>query len=113
MKVILDFNLNAQIKGAEIEATSYEDAVSKLHQMSFDELTEIGTSKEFTISKSYLYDYYQTNSGIYPKNPGPGVPHALQTDVDDINARLNNVADGVNDASNIDGMKTAINNLKK
>lgn len=50
MKVILDFNLNAQIKGAEIEATSYEDAVSKLHQMSFDELTEIGTSKDFTIS---------------------------------------------------------------
>ena len=75
---------------------------------------EVGVlNKEFTISKSYLYDYYQTNSGIYPKNPGPGVHHALQTDVDDINARLNNVADGVNDASNIDAMKTAINNLKK
>lgn len=50
MKVILDFNLNAWIKGVEIEATSYEDAVTKLHQMTFDELIETGFSKDFTIS---------------------------------------------------------------
>lgn len=50
MKVILDFNLNAWIKGVEVEATSYEDAVTKLHQMTFDELIETGFSKDFTIS---------------------------------------------------------------
>lgn len=50
MKVILDFNLNAWIKGVEVEATSYEDAVAKLHQMTFDELIETGFSKDFTIS---------------------------------------------------------------
>lgn len=49
MKVILDFNLSAWIKGVEIEATSYEDAVSKLHQMSLDEILETGFSKDFTI----------------------------------------------------------------
>ena len=49
MKVILDFNLNAWIKGVEVEATSYEDAVAKLHQMSFDEILETGFSKDFTI----------------------------------------------------------------
>ena len=50
MKVILDFNLNAWIKGVEVEATSYEDAVTKLHQMTLDELIETGFSKDFTIS---------------------------------------------------------------
>jgi hypothetical protein len=50
MKVILDFNLNAWIKGVEVEATSYEDAVTKLRQMTFDELIETGFSKDFTIS---------------------------------------------------------------
>lgn len=50
MKVILDFNLNAWIQGVEVEATSYEDAVTKLHQMTFDELIETGFSKDFTIS---------------------------------------------------------------
>ena len=49
MKVILDFNLNARIKDVEVEATSYEDAVSKLHQMSLDEILETGFSKDFTI----------------------------------------------------------------
>jgi hypothetical protein len=49
MKVILDFNLNAWIKGVEVEATSYEDAVAKLYQMSFDEILETGFSKDFTI----------------------------------------------------------------
>lgn len=49
MKVILDFNLNAWIKGVEVEATSYEDAVSKLHQMSLEEIFETGFSKDFTI----------------------------------------------------------------
>ena len=50
MKVILDFNLSAWIQGVEVEATSYEDAVTKLHQMTFDELIETGFSKDFTIS---------------------------------------------------------------
>jgi hypothetical protein len=49
MKVILDFNLSAWIKGVEIETTSYEDAIAKLHQMSFDEILETGFSKDFTI----------------------------------------------------------------
>ena len=50
MKVVLDFNLSAWIKGVEVEATSYEDAVAKLQQMTFDELIETGFSKDFTIS---------------------------------------------------------------
>ena len=49
MKVVFDFNLNAWIKGVEVEATSYEEALSKLHQMTFDELIETGFSKDFTI----------------------------------------------------------------
>ena len=49
MKVVLDFNLSAWIKGVEVEATSYEDAVAKLHQMTFDEIIETGFSKDFTI----------------------------------------------------------------
>lgn len=50
MKVVLDFNLSAWIKGVEVEATSYDDAVAKLHQMTFDEIIETGFSKDFTIS---------------------------------------------------------------
>lgn len=49
MKVVFDFNLSAWIKGVEVEAISYEDAVAKLHQMTFDELIETGFSKDFTI----------------------------------------------------------------
>ena len=50
MKVVLDFNFSAWIKGVEVEATSYEAAVAKLHQMTFDEIIETGFSKDFTIS---------------------------------------------------------------
>jgi hypothetical protein len=49
MKVVFNFNLNAWIKGVEVEATSYKEALSKLHQMTFDELIETGFSKDFTI----------------------------------------------------------------
>lgn len=49
MKVVFDFNLNAWIKGVEIEATSYDDAVSKLHSLTFDEILETGFSKDFNI----------------------------------------------------------------
>ena len=49
MKVVFDFNLSAWIKGVEVEATSYEKALSKLHQMTLDELIETGFSKDFTI----------------------------------------------------------------
>lgn len=49
MKVVFDFNLSAWIKGVEVEATSYDEALSKLHQMTFDELIETGFSKDFTI----------------------------------------------------------------
>lgn len=78
MKVILDFNLNAWIKGVEIEATSYEDAVAKLHQMSFDEILETGFSKDFTIDdvdgqviekqvKVKIYDIdYDVDEDDYP-----------------------------------------------
>lgn len=78
MKVILDFNLNAWIKGVEIEATSYEDAVAKLYQMSFDEILETGFSKDFTIDdvdgqviekqvKVKIYDIdYDVDEDDYP-----------------------------------------------
>lgn len=50
MKVVFDFNLNAWIKGVEVEATSYEEALSKLHQLTFDEIIETGFSKDFDIT---------------------------------------------------------------
>lgn len=49
MKVLFDFNLNAWIKGIEIDANSYEDALAKLYGMSFEELVELGYSKEFKL----------------------------------------------------------------
>jgi hypothetical protein len=49
MKVVFDFNLNAWIKGVEVEATSYDEAVSKLHSLTFDEILETGFSKDFNI----------------------------------------------------------------
>ena len=49
MKVLFDFNLNAWIKGIEVDADSYDDAVAKLHGMSFEELVELGYSKEFKL----------------------------------------------------------------
>lgn len=49
MKVLFDFNLNAWIKGVEVDADSYEDALAKLHGMSFEELVELGYSKEFKL----------------------------------------------------------------
>lgn len=49
MKVLFDFNLNAWIKGIEVDADSYEDALAKLHGMSFEELVELGYSKEFKL----------------------------------------------------------------
>ena len=49
MKVLFDFNLNAWIKGIEVDAESYDDAVAKLHGMSFEELVELGYSKEFKL----------------------------------------------------------------
>ena len=50
MKVLFDFNLNAWIKGIEVDADSYEDALAKLHGMSFEELVELGYSKEFKLN---------------------------------------------------------------
>ena len=49
MKVVFDFNLNAWIKGVEVEATSYDEAVEKLHSLTFDEILETGFSKDFSI----------------------------------------------------------------
>lgn len=49
MKVLFDFNLNAWIKGIEVDADSYEDALAKLYGMSFEELVELGYSKEFKL----------------------------------------------------------------
>ena len=49
MKVVFNFNLSAWVTGVEVEGKSYEDALSKLHQMTFDELIETGFSKDFTI----------------------------------------------------------------
>ena len=51
MKVVFDFSLDAWIKGVEIEANSYEEALAKLHQMEFNELMELGYAKDFTIDK--------------------------------------------------------------
>lgn len=50
MKVLFDFNLSAWIKGVEIEATSYEDALAELHSMTFEELVEAGYSKDFRLN---------------------------------------------------------------
>lgn len=50
MKVVFDFNLNAWIKGVEVEATSYDEAIEKLHSLTFDEILETGFSKDFNIS---------------------------------------------------------------
>lgn len=50
MKVVFDFNLNAWIKGVEVEATSYDEAIEKLHSLTFDEIFETGFSKDFNIS---------------------------------------------------------------
>ena len=49
MKVLFDFNLSAWIKGVEIEADSYEDALAELHNMTFDELVEAGYEKDFKL----------------------------------------------------------------
>jgi hypothetical protein len=49
MKVVFDFNLNAWIKGVEVEATSYDEAIEKLHSLTFDEILETGFSKDFSI----------------------------------------------------------------
>ena len=49
MKVLFDFNLSAWIKGVEVDADSYDDALAKLHGMSFEELVELGYSKEFKL----------------------------------------------------------------
>lgn len=49
MKVVFDFNLNAWIKGVEVEATSYDDAVAKLHSMTFEEILEAGYGKDFSL----------------------------------------------------------------
>ena len=50
MKVVFDFNLNAWIKGVEVEATPYDEAIEKLHSLTFDEIFETGFSKDFNIS---------------------------------------------------------------
>ena len=50
MKIKFNFNLSAWLDGVEVEAESYEDAVSKLYQMSFSELLEEGFEKEFSIA---------------------------------------------------------------
>ena len=49
MKVLFDFTLNAWIKGVEIEADSYEDALAELHSMTFEELVEAGYEKDFKL----------------------------------------------------------------
>lgn len=49
MKVLFDFNLSAWIKGVEIEADSYEDALVELHSMTFEELVEAGYEKDFKL----------------------------------------------------------------
>ena len=49
MKVVFNFNLDADITGVEVEAASYEEALSKLYLMTFDQLFETGFSKGFTI----------------------------------------------------------------
>jgi hypothetical protein len=50
MKVKFDFNLNAWIKGVEIEADSEEQAKEILLGMTFSELLEDGYCKDFSIS---------------------------------------------------------------
>ena len=51
MKVVFNFNLSAWVTGVEVEGKSYEDALSELHGMTFDELVELGYAKEFSITE--------------------------------------------------------------
>ena len=51
MKVVFNFNLSAWVTGVEVEGKSYEDALSELHGMTFDELVELGYAKDFSITE--------------------------------------------------------------
>ena len=50
MKVRFDFNLNAWMRGVEVEADSYDEAVEKLYKMSLSDLLEKGYDDESDIS---------------------------------------------------------------
>lgn len=45
-----DFNLNAWIRGLEIEADSYEEALEKFKMMSFSDIALNGYAKDFEVS---------------------------------------------------------------
>jgi hypothetical protein len=49
MKITFDFNLEAWIKGVEIEADSYDEALEKLTRMSFEDLVRDGYAKDYSI----------------------------------------------------------------
>lgn len=49
MKVRFNFNLNAWIDGVEVDAGSYEEALSKLHKMTFQQLVEAGYDRDSDI----------------------------------------------------------------
>lgn len=53
----------------------------------FPQLTET-----FKISESELYDYYSTNSGMFPKNPGGGSGGG-GGDVSDLSKKVANIED--------------------
>ncbi len=55
MKVKFDFNLNAWIKGVEIDAESEEQAKEILLGMTFSELLEEGYCKDFSIADVDAY----------------------------------------------------------
>lgn len=50
MKFTVDFSLDAWVRGVEIEATSKEDALEKLSRMSFTDILETGSIKDFNTS---------------------------------------------------------------
>jgi hypothetical protein len=50
MKVRFNFNLEAWIKGLEVEADSYDEALDKLYRMTFSEIAEAGYAKESDIT---------------------------------------------------------------
>lgn len=51
--------------------------------------------EKFVISEDELYDYYSTNSGMYPKNPGSGGGGGGGGDLDGRVADLEDAMDGV------------------
>lgn len=80
-------------------------------------------TEEFKISESAAYDYYSTNSGMFPKNPGGGGGGGGDTPSEEITGiknKMNNaatvadsVSDNYNSYNNPDDILDSVIKLKK